>query len=150
MIELDISLHPPIHPSTHPSIHPSILSSFHPFILPSIHPSIRPSVRPSIRPSIHPYYAPQTATKASNSQVISACEKVAVWDMALDLLPRAQHDIYSFSAVASACVNVAEGRVILKKIGSLKVTSPLRAFYNPFLTVSCLGWVQSPLARRWT
>lgn len=44
------------------------------------------------------------------NSVISACEKVAVWDMALDLLPRAQHDIYSFSAVASACVNVAEGR----------------------------------------
>eukprot|EP00435_Cladocopium_sp_Y103_P061699 s636_g23.t1 len=44
------------------------------------------------------------------NSVISACEKVAVWDMALDLLPRAQHDIYSFSAVASSCVNVAEGR----------------------------------------
>ena len=44
--------------------------------------------------------------------------------MALDLLPRTQHDIYSFSAVASACVNVAEGRIIL--IWSMTATNPLK------------------------
>ena len=73
-----------------------------------------------------------------------------MWDMALDLLPRAQHDIYSFSAVASACVNVAEGRVILKKIGSLKVTSPLRAFLQSIIDGVMFGVGSIPLARRWT
>lgn len=41
---------------------------------------------------------------------MSACEKVAVWERALSLMGRQPaSDLYSFSAVASACANVAGG-----------------------------------------
>lgn len=46
----------------------------------------------------------------ASHKAMSACEKVAVWERALGLMGRQPaSDLYSFSAVASACANVAGG-----------------------------------------